>query len=157
MTNRSLRWLFLSVALFAAAPLAALEAPPAPPLGPVSIQAVPPGKDIAPVFSDPSRVSVLLDIVSRVYHRLPLPFPKDGTVFANREGRLPPQANGYYREYTVLPPAGSPSVISVGDRTFRISPPQGHRGAERLIIGGEEFLYYTPDHYRTFIQLTVLR
>ncbi|MBI5595102.1 MAG: hypothetical protein HY928_03330 [Elusimicrobia bacterium] len=156
MTNRSLRWLCLSV-LFFAAPLTALEAPPAPPLGPVSVQAIPPGRDLAPAFSDPGRVGLLLDIVARVYNHRPLPFPKDGTVFANREGRLPAQPNGYYREYTVLPPNGSPDVVTVGNQTFRISPAQGRRGAERLIIGGEEFLYYSPDHYRTFIPLTVLR
>ena len=56
-----------------------------------------------------------------------------------------------------LSPNGSPSTVTVGDRTFQISPPQGHRGAERLIIGGGEILYYSPDHYTTFIQLQVIR
>ncbi|TPW20870.1 MAG: hypothetical protein FD126_1262, partial [Elusimicrobia bacterium] len=66
------------------------------------------------------------------------------------------QPSGYYREYTVLPPAGSPSDITVGGQRFRISPPQGRRGAERLIIGGGELLWYSPDHYKTFIALRVL-
>jgi len=119
--------------------------------------AIPPGKDIAPKFSDPVRVGVILKLVSDVYYGKPLQFPKDGTVFDNREGLLPAKPAGYYREYTVLPPPGSPMTVSIGGRTFAISPPQGTRGAERLIIGGGEVLYYSPDHYRTFIQLQVLR
>ena len=138
---------FLSEAVVAAAPAA----------GPAVIQAVPPGTGISPEFSDPGRVRLLLDIVARVHDGRPLPFPKDGAVFANREGRLAAQPAGYYREYTVLPPAGSPSEITVGGKPFRISPPQGRRGAERHIIGGGEFLYSSPDHYKTFIPLQVNR
>lgn len=138
-------------------PSSQVSAAAAPAAGSAVIQAVPPGKGLSPEISDPGRVSLLLDIVARVYNGQPLPFPKDGVVFANRESRLPAQQAGYYREYTVLPPAGSPSDITVGGRPFRISPPQGRRGAERLIIGGGEFLYYSPDHYTTFIPLKVLR
>lgn len=64
----------------------------------------------------------------------PFPYSKDGTVFQNRERRLPNRPRGYYREYTV-PTPGSPD-----------------RGARRIITGGDpprEF-YYTPDHYRSF-------
>lgn len=146
--------------LLAAAPVASADArarmPRTVSAAPAAL-AVAPGKDLAPRFSDPGRVALILKIVAAVYDGTPLPFPKDGIVFQNKEGRLPAQAAGYYHEYTVLPPEGSPSTITVGDRTFRISPPQGHRGAERLIIGGGELLYYSPDHYKTFIPLTVLR
>ena len=31
----------------------------------------------------------------------PYPYAKDGAVFGNREGVLPRQKHGYYREYTV--------------------------------------------------------
>lgn len=129
----------------------------APAVAGAAVQAAPPGTGLAPEFSDPGRVSLILDLVARVQDGRPLPFPKDGAAFANREGRLPAQPAGYYREYTVLPPAGSPSDITVGGRPYRISPPQGRRGAERLIIGGGEFLWYSPDHYKTFIALQVLR
>lgn len=64
----------------------------------------------------------------------PFPYDRDGTVFQNREGRLPPRPRGYYREYTVETP-GSPD-----------------RGPRRIVTGGRpptEF-YYTPDHYRSF-------
>ena len=70
----------------------------------------------------------------------PFPYRKDGTVFQNRERRLPQQPGGYYREYTV-PTPGSPD-----------------RGARRIVAGegatgdvrtsGE--YYYTGDHYRSF-------
>jgi ribonuclease T1 len=70
----------------------------------------------------------------------PFPYRKDGTVFHNRERRLPPQPRGYYREYTVPTP---------GSRD---------RGARRIVAGagprgdpatsGE--YYYTDDHYETF-------
>ena len=120
-------------------------------------KAIAPGKDLSPKISDPGRVKLILSIIQKVADGQPLPFPKDGVVFDNREGRLAAKPAGYYHEYTVLPPNGSPSTVTVGDRTFQISPPQGHRGAERLIIGGGEILYYSPDHYTTFIQLQVIR
>jgi guanyl-specific ribonuclease Sa len=64
----------------------------------------------------------------------PFPYDRDGTVFQNREGRLPGQPRGYYREYTVQTP---------GSRD---------RGARRIVAGGDppEVYYYTDDHYRSF-------
>ncbi|MEV0260183.1 ribonuclease [Streptomyces sp. NPDC050617] len=63
----------------------------------------------------------------------PFPYPKDGTVFSNREGLLPKQSNGYYHEYTVITP-GSPD-----------------RGARRIVAGEKKQEdYYTSDHYRSF-------
>jgi ribonuclease T1 len=62
----------------------------------------------------------------------PFPYPKDGTVFGNREGMLPKQPRGYYREYTVK------------------TPGLRHRGARRIIGGSGGEFYYTDDHYRTF-------
>lgn len=67
----------------------------------------------------------------------PFPYPKDGIVFGNREGQLPRQSRGFYREYTVKTP---------GSRD---------RGARRIVCGGEprsrpEVCYYTDDHYSSF-------
>ena len=65
----------------------------------------------------------------------PFPYAKDGAIFGNREGILPKQIRGYYREYTVKTP---------GVRT---------RGARRIIWGkGGEF-YYTQDHYNHFLRV----
>jgi ribonuclease T1 len=70
----------------------------------------------------------------------PFPYHKDGSVFRNRERRLPPQPGGYYREYTVRTPGES-------DRgARRIIAGRGTRGDVRS--SGE--YYYTADHYRSF-------
>lgn len=67
----------------------------------------------------------------------PFRYDKDGTVFFNREGLLPKQQRGYYREYTVPTPGVS------------------HRGARRIVCGGTrpvapDACYYTEDHYASF-------
>ena len=68
----------------------------------------------------------------------PFPYPrKDGSVFSNREGALPRQARGYYREYTVPTPGAR------------------DRGARRLVCGGRQprnpdACFYTDDHYASF-------
>lgn len=70
----------------------------------------------------------------------PFPYPnKDGTTFYNREGRLPAQSQGYYREYTVPTPGAS------------------DRGARRIVTGGNPptVYYLTIDHYNSFSKLQV--
>ena len=63
----------------------------------------------------------------------PFPYREDGTVFGNRERRLPVEKSGYYREYTVDTPGGD------------------DRGARRIVTGAEGELYYTGDHYVSFV------
>lgn len=69
----------------------------------------------------------------------PFPYERDGTVFQNRERRLPEKSRGYYREYTVETP-GSPD-----------------RGARRIVTGGQPpaVYYYTDDHYRSFRRVEI--
>jgi ribonuclease T1 len=62
----------------------------------------------------------------------PFPDRKDGSVFSNRERRLPPRPFGYYREYTVPTPGAR------------------NRGARRIVTGDSAERYYTADHYRSF-------
>jgi len=83
-----------------------------------------------PSFLPPEAVSTL----QAIERGGPFPYDRDGTVFQNRERRLPEQPRGYYREYTVPTP---------GSRD---------RGARRIVTGGQppEVYYYTDDHYRTF-------
>lgn len=64
-----------------------------------------------------------------------LPFPNDGTVFQNREKRLPNKPSGHYREY-VHP-----------------TPNLGGPGPQRIVKGNQGEYFYTPDHYRTFRKL----
>lgn len=65
----------------------------------------------------------------------PFPYPKDGTVFANREARLPQQPRGYYREYTVPTPGAT------------------NRGARRVVRGKNGETWYTRDHYESFVRI----
>jgi guanyl-specific ribonuclease Sa len=69
----------------------------------------------------------------------PFPYDRDGSIFQNREQRLPVEPRGFYREYTVPTP---------GSRD---------RGARRIVTGGEppRVFYYTEDHYRTFRRIEV--
>ena len=67
----------------------------------------------------------------------PFRYSKDGVTFGNREGILPQQARGYYREYTVR------------------TPGESDRGARRVVCGGQPITntaecYYTADHYASF-------
>jgi ribonuclease T1 len=73
------------------------------------------------------------DMIRRIDAGGPFQHRQDGVTFQNREGLLPKQAGGYYREYTVDTPGAQ------------------DRGARRLILGRQGELYYTPDHYRSFL------
>src|SRR6056297_1077079 len=61
------------------------------------------------------------------------PHPRDGTIHKNHEGRLPMRPVGHYTEYVHR----TPGMTSVGP--------------ERIIIGADGDVFYTPDHYKTFI------
>lgn len=65
----------------------------------------------------------------------PFPYGKDGSVFQNREGRLPDHDMGWYREYTVDTPGSS------------------DRGARRIVGGDDGVLYWTADHYDSFAEI----
>jgi guanyl-specific ribonuclease Sa len=74
------------------------------------------------------------DTIARIRHRGPFPYPQDGSLFGNREGRLPRQPRGWYHEYTVD------------------TPGLRHRGARRIVTGGDppREWYYSDDHYQSF-------
>lgn len=114
-----------------------------------------PGKDFAPVVQDKARVNAIMKLVSDIYNRKPLPYSQDGTTFKNKEGRLPAQAAGFYKEYTLLT-GSAPHTVTIGGTTYQVAPDLSARGSERVIIGGGEKIYYTPDHYKNFILLTVV-
>lgn len=59
-------------------------------------------------------------------------FPNDGSVFQNREGRLPRQPPGYYHEW-VHP-----------------TPDERGPGPQRVVTGEDGDVWYTHDHYKTF-------
>jgi len=80
-------------------------------------------------------------VLRRINRGAPHPYRQDGTIFQNRlvTGRttpeLPSQPLGYYKEYTV-PTAGA-----------------SNRGARRIVTGTNGEIYFTGDHYNTFIRL----
>jgi ribonuclease T1 len=92
------------------------------------------GRSVAPI--DEIAVAQLpveaREVLSQIQRGGPYRYRKDGSVFGNREGRLPAQAFGYYREFTVPTP---------GSRD---------RGARRIVAGKARDYFYTADHYRSF-------
>lgn len=115
-----------------------------------------PGRDLAPKVEDPVRVKAILKLVSDVYNNVHLPYSQDGATFKNKEGKLPKQPVGFYKEYTLLT-GSAPHTVVIGGTTYQVAPDLSARGSERCIIGGGEKLYYTPDHYAHFIELTVVK
>lgn len=73
-----------------------------------------------------------LDTLTLVADGGPFPEDEDGGTFYNREGILPDQPDGYYREYTVPTPGSS------------------DRGARRIVAGEPDELFWTADHYDSF-------
>lgn len=73
------------------------------------------------------------DVIKRIDDGGSFQYRQDGVTFQNRERLLPAEPGGYYREYTVSTPGAA------------------DRGARRLILGRHGDLYYTPDHYRSFL------
>ncbi|HEY4235559.1 MAG TPA: ribonuclease domain-containing protein [Lacipirellulaceae bacterium] len=61
-----------------------------------------------------------------------LRFYHDGIVFENREHRLPAKPSGYYHEF-VQP-----------------TPGDNGPGAQRVVLGAEDEVFYSSDHYRSF-------
>lgn len=127
-------------------PLASLKAAPG--------GAPAPGKAFSPVVYDTVRSNLMMKLVSDVYNGRKLPYSQDGVTFQNKEGLLPAMPSGYYKEYTLIT-GDAPHTVKVGDTVYQVSPDLGQRGAERIVIGGGEKIYYSPDHYKTFILLSV--
>jgi len=63
------------------------------------------------------------------------PHRNDGSVFHNREGLLPTRPSGHYREYVIR------------------TPGINHAGPQRLVTGRDNEVFYTHDHYRSFLRI----
>lgn len=109
--------------------------PPAPGANAGTATPAAPATAALPAFL-PAEARATLALIARGG---PYPHRQDGSVFGNREGRLPRQPRGYYHEYTVD------------------TPGLDHRGARRIVTGGNppaEF-YYSDDHYDSFRRFEV--
>lgn len=150
-----------------APPAAAVQAAPpelvfryvAPPCKPS--QALLPGTALAPKVSDERRVKAINELLGKVAICTPLPYNNDGVIHTDPHAGLPVKPAGFYKEYTLIVPGretgDGPEPVVVGGHTYMAGPVLSHRGAERLMIGGGSEIYYTPDHYKTFIHLDIVR
>jgi len=114
-----------------------------------------PGRDFTPKIEDASRIKSIMKLLTDIYNGVHLPYAQDGAIFSNKEGRLPVQPKGFYKEYTLLT-GSAPHTVVIGGTTYQVAPDLSARGSERIIIGGGEKIYFTPDHYANFILLTVV-
>ncbi|MFN4294847.1 MAG: ribonuclease domain-containing protein [Thermoflexales bacterium] len=160
MRDARLRRLVVALALWCAAVVGSIGACSAAPQGPASyaapttlptqIVAAAPSATARPTVAPqtrPARIDglpvVFVDELPREAQQTlalirrggPFPYRQDGTIFQNRERRLPIKPRGYYREYTVRTP---------GERD---------RGARRLVVGDGGEIYYTADHYESFARV----
>ncbi|MEU3275132.1 ribonuclease domain-containing protein [Saccharomonospora sp. NPDC006951] len=98
---------------------------------PGSVPGAESGLRVEPLSSLPEQADATYRLIEKDG---PFPYPeRDGTVFGNRERLLPEKESGYYREYTVPTPGSA------------------DRGARRLVEGQADELYYTADHYSSFV------
>lgn len=74
----------------------------------------------------------LTDTLDRIERGERYPHRNDGGTFRNLEKRLPRQPVGYYKEYV------HPTPDSDGP------------GPQRVVLGQQGEIYYTPDHYQSF-------
>lgn len=117
-------------------PLPGNDAAPPPPLaGASQSPAVVEAKTALPDFL-PAEAH---DTIAMIQRGGPFPHRQDGSVFGNREGRLPRKPRGWYHEYTVD------------------TPGLDHRGARRIVTGGNPpgEWYYSDDHYDSFRRFDV--
>lgn len=97
------------------------EAPPAPP--------APAGMPQVAISDLPEEAIHVLDLIEQGG---PFAHDQDGSIFQNREERLPDRPRGHYREYTVETPGSD------------------DRGARRIVAGADGERYWTDDHYDSF-------
>ena len=84
-------------------------------------------------FKDADRLTEANKTLDRIESGGPFPHKKDGTIFRNKEGKLP---DGNYREYTVDTPGAS------------------NRGTRRVVQDIDSGkTHYTDEHYDNFIQI----
>jgi guanyl-specific ribonuclease Sa len=93
------------------------------------------GLPVKSLSSLPAQAKATWDLIAKGG---PFPYPRnDGVTFQNREQRLPAKPGDYYREYTVPTPGSD------------------DRGARRLVTGSSDEVYYTGDHYESFVVVDV--
>lgn len=120
-----------------------------------------PGRGFFPAVSDARRERAIEDLLARLAVCRPMPYDNDGNIHSKPRPGLPRKPYGYYREYTLIvpgrPTGSGPEPVVIGGQTYMAGPVLSFRGAERLLIGDHREIYYTPDHYSTFVRLDIVR
>ncbi|HAF96245.1 MAG: hypothetical protein A2X34_05500 [Elusimicrobia bacterium GWC2_51_8] len=123
--------------------------------------AIVPGTDFSPKINDSNRTAAIIELLAKISVCKPLPYSQDGVTNNNREGGMPQAPAGYYKEYTLIvpgrKPGDGPEPINIGGQIYMSGSMLGRRGSERIIIGGGKSIYYTPDHYKTFVELKIIQ
>ncbi|MCX5786555.1 MAG: hypothetical protein NTX59_12805 [Elusimicrobia bacterium] len=123
--------------------------------------AIAPGTDFSPKINDSIRTTAIIQLLDKISACKPLPYPHDGITNTNSEGGMPQAPAGYYKEYTLIVPGHNvgdgPVPVNIGGQIYMTGPVQSARGPERIIIGGGQNIYYTPDHYGHFINLKIVK
>lgn len=124
-------------------------------------QALVPGSAFSPSIDDQVRLTAITDLLAKIAACKPLPYSHDGIVNTNTEGGMPQAPAGFYKEYTLMVPGRNtgdgPEPVILGGQTYMSGPVLSARGPERIIIGGGKEIYYTMDHYKTFVHLVIVR
>jgi guanyl-specific ribonuclease Sa len=120
-----------------------------------------PGVDFYPKIEDDVRIGAINGLLEKISSCKPLPYDHDGITFTNREGVLPQAAKDFYKEYTLIvsgrETGDGPVPVVIGGKTYMTGEMLSKRGPERIMIGGGKLVYYTPDHYTTFIELKIVK
>lgn len=127
----------------------------------VPSQALTPGTAFVPRVSDERRIRAINDLLAKLAVCTPLPYKNDGIIHSDIHATLPTKPAGFYKEYTLIIPGrktgDGPEAVKIGDQTFMTGEVLSPRGPERLMIGDNREVYYTPDHYKTFVRLNIAR
>ena len=120
-----------------------------------------PGTAITPKIEDAVRLQAITELLAKIAACKPLPYAQDGVVNNNKEGQMPQAPAGFYHEYTLMVPGrktgDAPEPIVIGGQTYMTGAMLSARGPERLIIGGGKEIYYTMDHYKSSVHLTIVK
>lgn len=124
-------------------------------------QALTPGTAFVPRVSDERRIRAINDLLAKLAVCTPLPYKNDGIIHSDIHATLPTKPAGFYKEYTLIIPGrktgDGPEAVKIGDQTYMTGEVLSPRGPERLMIGDGREIYYTPDHYKTFVRLDIAR
>lgn len=123
--------------------------------------AILPGKTFSPKVSDARREQAIKDLLAKIAVCERMPYDNDGNVHSKPHAGLPAKPSGYYLEYTLIvpnrPTGAKAEPVVIGGVTYMTGAVLSPRGPERLMIGGHREVYYTPDHYTTFVYLDIVR